>query len=335
MNGRLTVPLSGPLPGPLSGGRTVALLGVGVLAVSLAAPLMAALVVPPLAIAFWRNALATAAIAPMVLVRRRASPEPHPDMQMSPEGPEGRSAAPSATFAGLGTHRLLVPIAGICLAAHFGFWITSLTMTSVASSTAIVSLQVIWVVGYDVVRGAVVPARVLIGVLVATAGAVVVGGVDFSISARALAGDGLALIGSVAIAAYAVIGGRVRQAMTTSAYTAGCYGTAAAVLLVAALVSGQQLTGYDADQWAGLVLLTATAQLLGHSVFNHLLATVSPLVVSLALLLEIPGAALIAAAWLGQVPGPAAVVGLVLILGGMALVVLNTPPGPRPAPSVG
>ena len=107
------------------------------------------------------------------------------------------------------------------------------------------------------------------------------------------------------------------------------------MLLVAALVTGQQLTGYDADQWAGLVLLTATAQLLGHSVFNHLLATVSPLVVSLALLLEIPGAALIAAAWLGQVPGPAAVVGLVLILGGMALVVLNTPPGPRPAPSVG
>jgi drug/metabolite transporter (DMT)-like permease len=154
---------------------------------------------------------------------------------------------------------------------------------------------------------------------------VVVSGVDLSISRRALAGDGLALVGSVAVAAYAVIGGRVRQTLSTSAYTLGCYGTAAVALLAAALVSGQALTGYDARQWAGLVVLAATAQLLGHSVFNHLLATISPLVVSLALLLEIPGAALIAAAWLDQVPGPSAVAGLVLILAGMAVVVLSAP----------
>jgi len=60
-------------------------------------------------------------------------------------------------------------------------------------------------------------------------------------------------------------------------------------------------------------------------VFNHLLATVTPTVVSLALLLEIPGAALIAAAWLGQVPSPTAFAGLALILGGMAVVVTSTP----------
>jgi drug/metabolite transporter (DMT)-like permease len=288
--------------------RTVALLGVGVVAVSFAAPLMAWLVVPPLAIAFWRNALATAAIAPVVVARGR------------PRGPCGSRRGR--------THATLVVLAGLCLAAHFGFWISSLSMTSVASSTAIVSLQVVWVAGFDLLRGSVVPAGVVLGVLVAVAGAVVVSGVDLSLSRRALAGDGLALVGSVAVAAYAVLGGRVRQTMSTSAYTLGCYGTAATALLVAALVSGQRLTGYDARQWAGLVVLAATAQLLGHSVFNHLLATISPLVVSLALLLEIPGAALVAAAWLGQVPGPTAVGGLVLILAGMALVVLSAPAQP-------
>jgi drug/metabolite transporter (DMT)-like permease len=194
-------------------------------------------------------------------------------------------------------------------------------MTSVASSTAIVSLQVIWVVGYDVLRGAPVGRPVLLGVTVATAGAIVVGGVDLSISTRALAGDALALVGSVAVAAYAVIGGRVRQRVPTSTYTLGCYGTAALALLVSALAAGQSLGGYAGEDWLGLVVLTATAQLLGHSVFNHLLATVSPTVVSLALLLEIPGAALIAAVWLGQVPGVTAFVGLVLILGGMVAVV--------------
>lgn len=315
-------------------GRTLALLAVGVVAVSFAAPLMAALVVPPLAIAFWRNALATAAIAPVALSRaRRSVRHLQPDMQLWQSGQEEAPIDPSATFACRRADQRLVVLAGVCLAAHFGFWISSLTMTSVASSTAIVSLQVIWVVGYDVLRGADVPARVVTGVLVAVVGAVVVSGVDLSISSRALAGDGLALVGSVAVAAYAVIGGRVRQTLSTSAYTLGCYGTAALVLLGATLISGQALTGYDADQWAGLVVLAATAQLLGHSVFNHLLATVSPLVVSLALLLEIPGAALIAAAWLGQVPGPAAVVGLVLILAGMAAVVLSAPREPAAAPS--
>jgi drug/metabolite transporter (DMT)-like permease len=303
------------------GGRTVLLLAVGVCAVSFAAPLMASLVVPALAIAFWRNALGAIAVAPVAGWRAA-----HPDMRMSQPGPVGVPGDPDATFACAGARRdaVLVVVSGLCLAAHFGFWVRSLGMTSVASSTAIVSLQVLWVVGYDVLRGAPVGRPVLTGVTVATVGAIVVGGVDLSISTRALAGDALALVGSIAVAAYAVIGGRVRQRLATSTYTLGCYGTAALALLVAALVAGQPLAGYSAKQWLGLAVLTATAQLLGHSVFNHLLATVSPTVVSLALLLEIPGAALIAAAWLGQVPGPTAFAGLALILLGMVAVVRST-----------
>lgn len=280
--------------------RTLALLAVGVAAVSLAAPLMAQLAVPALAIAFWRNAFATGVLVPVVAARRRTEVA----------GLDGRQAG-------------WIVLAGLCLAAHFGFWITSLEMTSVASSTAIVSLQVIWVVAWDLLRGHPVPRRVLAGVGVATVGAVIVSGVDLSLSARALAGDALALVGSVAIAAYAVIGGRVRRQVSTTTYTAGAYGVAALALLVATVAAGQDLGGYPAEQWAWLVLLTLTAQLLGHSVFNHLLATVTPTVVSLALLLEIPGAALIAAVWLDQVPGWGAVVGLALILGGTAAVVLD------------
>jgi drug/metabolite transporter (DMT)-like permease len=321
VTGRPTVPQT-RLP-------TVALLGLGVVAVSVAAPLIASLSVPALAIAFWRNALATVAIAPVAAIAHR-------NMRMSRVGQVVPSRVPGATFAGPATRRDagLVVVAGLCLAAHFGFWVTSLGMTSVASSTAIVSLQVIWVVAFDLVRGAPVRGAVLAGVLVATAGAVVVGGVDLAVSQRALAGDALALVGSVAVAAYAVIGGRVRRQLPTSTYTFGCYGTAAVALLVAAVVARQPLAGYPAGQWLGLLALTATAQLLGHSVFNHLLATVSPTVVSLALLLEIPGAALIAAAWLGQVPGTAAFVGLAMILAGMVVVVRAAPAEPPLGASV-
>ncbi len=81
------------------------------------------------------------------------------------------------------------------------------------------------------------------------------------------------------------------------------------------------------------MLVTVTAQLMGHSVFNHLLATTSPVLVSLALLLEVPGASLLAAALLGQVPPPGAVLGTGLVLAGVSLVIVtNRAPAVPSAP---
>ena len=280
--------------------RTLLLLAVGVVAVSLSGPLMAAMVVPPLAIAFWRNAFATVALSPGVAVQRRE--------ELS--GLRGRPLG-------------LVVASGAALALHFGTWVTSLTLTSVASATAIVCLQIAWVVAWQLLRGERFNAAVLLGLVVSLAGVLVVSGVDFTVSPEALLGDVLALVGGVAAAAYMLIGARARQATSTTTYTFVCYGTCAAILAVACVVGGQDLGGYPLDQWGLLLLVTATAQLMGHSVFNHLLATTKPIVVSLALLLEVPGAALLAALILGQVPPAGAAVGLVVILAGMALVVLN------------
>ncbi len=64
----------------------------------------------------------------------------------------------------------------------------------------------------------------------------------------------------------------------------------------------RDLVGYDSKTWLQLLALTLGAQLLGHSLFNLVLRTTSPTVVSLALLFEVPGAALIAAVFLGQSP---------------------------------
>jgi drug/metabolite transporter (DMT)-like permease len=280
--------------------RTLVLLAVGVVAVSLSGPLMAAMVVPPLAIAFWRNAFATVALSPGVAVQRR---EELTALRGRPLG--------------------LVVASGAALALHFGTWVTSLTLTSVASATAIVCLQIAWVVAWQLLHGERFDAPVLLGLVVALAGVLVVSGVDFSVDPQALVGDVLALVGGVAAAAYMLIGAQARQATSTTTYTFVCYGTCAALLAVACLVAGQDLGGFPLRQWGLLVLVTLTAQLMGHSVFNHLLATTRPIVVSLALLLEVPGAALLAALLLGQVPPLAAAVGLLVILVGMALVVVN------------
>lgn len=287
--------------------RTLLLMTVGVLAVSLSGPLMAAMVVPPLAIAFWRNALATTLLAPAALTTRRAE------------------------VASLGPFQLrLVSLSGLALAVHFGTWVTSLTLTSVASATAIVCLQMAWVVAWQMLHGERFPAGVVLGLVVSFAGVLVVSGVDFSLSLRALAGDLLALVGGMASAAYMLVGSRARRTVSTTTYTFVCYGTCSAVLAIGSLVAGQDLVGYDVGQWLLLVGVTLTAQLLGHSVFNHLLATTSPVLVSLALLLEVPGASLIAALLLGQYPPSGAVAGLLVILAGMTTVVLGNRPAPEP-----
>ena len=280
--------------------RTLLLMAVGVVAVSLSGPLMAAAVVPPLAIAFWRNGFATVALAPTATTRRRAELRRLDRRQLG-----------------------LIAASGCALAFHFATWVTSLTLTSVASATAIVSLQLAWVVAWQLLRGERFPVGVVLGLALAFVGVLVVSGVDFSLSPRALAGDGLALLGGMAAAAYTVLGSRARQRVTTTTYTFVCYGACAAILAVACLVAGQDLGGYPLPQWELLLAVTLTSQLMGHSVFNHLLATTSPLLVSLALLLEVPAAALLAAVILGQVPPVAALGGLVLILAGMALVVLS------------
>ena len=273
---------------------------VGVLAVSTSAPLIAAMTVPALAIAFWRNGFATAALAPVAVAGRRSE------------------------LAGLRRGDLVMTVlAGLALAVHFGTWVSSVKMTSVASSTALVCLQIAWVVAWQMVRGERFGRLVVAGLAVAFAGVLVVSGVDVALSARKAAGDGLALLGGVAAAGYMLLGARVRREVSTTAYTFCCYGTCAAVLAATCAVARQPLAGYPLRQWAMLVAVTVAAQLLGHSVFNHLLAVTGPMLVSLALLLEVPGASLIAAFALGQQPPVAALVGLAVILGGTAMVVVG------------
>jgi drug/metabolite transporter (DMT)-like permease len=284
-------------------GVNLVLAAVAVLGVSASGPLMAATAAPALSIAFWRNALAAAALAPVALTTRRS---------------EIRS---------LDRREVLQTLAaGVVLAAHFGTWVTALNMTSVASATAMVSLQAGFVVLIDRLRGNQVRQGVLVGIAVSFAGVLLVSGVDFSLSTRALTGDLLALAGGFFAAVYTIVGSSVRRTVSTTTYTTLCYTTCALVCLGVCLLGGLQLHGYEASTWLALVAVTVSAQLLGHSVFNHLLAVMSPTVVSLILLLEVPGAALLAGLLLDdQVPPAGVYVGLSLILAGLVIVVARAP----------
>lgn len=290
------------LPGP--GG--LVLLLVSLTAVSTSAPLIAVTAAPALAIAFWRNAMASAVLVPIALARNLA---------------ELRSLSRREW-------RLCV-LAGALLAGHFATWVPSVSLTSVASATALVATQPVWAALLARTAGRRVRRAVWVGIVVAVVGAALLTGVDISLSGRALAGDALATVGGALAAAYVTAGAAVRVRVSTTSYTTLCYGSCGLLLLAVCLVSRQRLGGYDGETWLKLAALTAGAQLLGHSLFNVLLRSTSATTLSLAILFEVPGAALIAAIWLGQVPPLSAVPGLTLLLVGTGIVVRS---GTRAAP---
>ena len=271
---------------------------VAVTAVSSSGPIIAATAAPALAIAFWRNAFASTVLLPV---------------SMS----VGRSDLRALSR----RDRWLAVVAGIFLCAHFATWVPSLRYTSVSSATALVCTQPIWAALVARRLGHAISRRAWFGIVVAVLGAGLVTGVDVTVTGRALTGDVLALLGAIAAAFYMVVGNSVRQRATTTTYTTVCYVTTAVLLLLICVAGRQQLAGYPANAWVKLILLTALAQFLGHSLINRSLRATSPTVVSLALLFEMPGATLIAFVWLHQRPHLAAVPGLLLLIGGVAAVV--------------
>jgi drug/metabolite transporter (DMT)-like permease len=227
--------------------------------------------------------------------------------------------------------RRLALLAGALLALHFATWTPALSLTSVASATALVATQPIWAALIARARGERVGGRVWVGIAVAVSGALLLTGADLQVSGRALLGDGLAVLGGVFAAAYMTAGSEVRRSVSTTTYTAVCYSVTALLLLVVCLAGRQRLGGYEADDWLKLVALTAGAQLLGHSLFNVVLRSVDPTLLSLAILFEIPGAALLAAVLLDQRPPLLALPAAALLVAGLALVISDSA---RTRPSV-
>jgi len=280
------------------GGRDVALMAVAVVGISLSGPLTALVVAPVLAIAFWRNAAGAAALLPVLVTRERG------------------------TLAGLRLRDLRSSaLAGLFLAAHFAAWLPSLSMTTVAASIALVTTTPVWTALISRLAGVRFPPAVWWGLLLAVVGAAMIAGVDVTVSLRAVAGDGLALLGAIFAGGYVLAGARARERLATSAYAVVCYSTCAVVLAVAALIVRVPLAGFSARDWWLIAAITVVAQLLGHTLLNLVLSSVGPTMVSLVILLEVPGALIVALVLLHQAPPLLALPGMVAVVVGVGLVV--------------
>jgi drug/metabolite transporter (DMT)-like permease len=286
-------------------------MAVAVVGISMSGPLTALVTAPFLAIAFWRNAAGAAALLPVLLTRERG------------------------TLAGLRARQFTSSgVAGLFLAAHFAAWLPSLSMTTVAASTALVTTTPVWTALGARISGVRLPGAVWAGLVLAVVGAALIAGVDVTVSLEALAGDGLALLGAICAGGYVLAGARARQRLATSAYTVVCYSTCALALAVAALVVRVPLAGFTLRDWLLIAAITFCAQLLGHTLFNLVLSAVGPTVVGLAILLEVPGALIVALILLGQAPPVLALPGMLAVVAGVALVIRGSRPADVPAEPV-
>jgi drug/metabolite transporter (DMT)-like permease len=135
----------------------------------------------------------------------------------------------------------------------------------------------------------------------------------------AFLGDFLALIGAFAAAGYFLIGRRLREKVSLIPYVFVVYGMAAILLTVVMFATGQSPIGYPPKIYIWLLLLALVPQLLGHSTFNWALRYLSAAYVSITLLGEPVGSAILAFLILDEVPSALMLFGAILILVGILI----------------
>jgi len=280
------------VPGPVRDKVALPAVAVGVLAVSAAAIFIRLADAPALAIAFWRCALGVVVLAPFAVYRREKMPG--------------------------GRGLVVLVLSGAALGAHFGFWISSLDYTSVAASVVLVSTAPVFValLAY-LVLGEKTSRVSLLGIFIALAGSALIAS-DGSVGSAALFGNVLAVLGAATIAVQLLIGRSFRTGgVGALPYSIVVYAAAAAVLLPAALVSGDRLWGYSGETWLWLWAITLGPQILGHTVFNWALRYVEAAVISGTVLAEPVVSALLAWWILSEKPGAPTIVGGAVVLFGL------------------
>jgi len=288
----------------------LAVLAAGVLVVSTASILIRWLQsagVPSLSIAAWRLALAALLLAPVVLARHRAA------------------------LARLGAREwLLALIAGAFLAVHFATWILSLEHTSVASSVALVTTNPIWIgIASWLLFRERLGGLMVLAIALAIAGSAIVfladgaqaapGGAAPALHGGPVLGNALALVGSLTICGYLLIGRGLRRSMALVPYVGVVYAAAAVCLVVFALAAGAPLGGFERASWLMLFALAIGPQLLGHSSFNWALKYLSATLIALAILGEPVGSTLLAWWLLDEPVGAVKLGGMALLLAGIFL----------------
>ena len=213
---------------------------------------------------------------------------------------------------------LLSALSGLFLAAHFILWFDALQKTSVASAATLVCTEVIWVsFGFCLFLKGRISRKAALAIGITLLGSVLIALADSGAGEGHLEGDVLAVLAAVCSAVYMLFGRSAQKKLSTTVYTYLVYGSCALVLLVVCGFQGTGLLISGANPVIVGFLLALFSTILGHTIFSWALKFYSPSFVSACKLLEPVGAGILAVFLFGEIPAPLALLGAVLILGGV------------------
>lgn len=215
-------------------------------------------------------------------------------------------------------------IAGVFLAFHFILWFESLNYTSVTSSTVLVTLQPLFAfIGTFLFFKEKLGFSALSSGLLGITGSIIISWGDFKISGMALYGDFLALVACAMVTAYLLFGQHVRKRVSIITYTFVVYSMSSVTLFFYVVFLGYPLTGFPSHDWVVFLLLAIIPTLLGHTLFNWSLQWVSTSTISIAILFEPVGAAILAYFILGEKILYTQIIGAMFIICGITFYLLN------------
>lgn len=228
-----------------------------------------------------------------------------------------------AGLRGLGRQEAFsVLIASLALAVHFGSWVESLYLTSVASSVLLVSASPLFVLLWELLARERVSRGQWLGAGVGLLGVAVIAFSDARGQAGALTGDLLALLGALAFSVYLRAGRQARRSLPVLSYVAPVYGLAGLGLLLLQPLVGSLQWPLGGTAWLMTALLVLGPTLIGHTGFNFALRALPASSVAMASLLEPLAAVLIAWPLLHSLPGPSDLVGGAMTVSGLMIFVL-------------
>ncbi len=211
-------------------------------------------------------------------------------------------------------------LAGTFLGAHFALWVTSVFATSLVASVLLVALQPPFIaLGSAVALREPPSRRVLSGLALGGAGALLLAFEPDAAGGHSRAGDLFALGGAVMTAAYVVCGRGAREKLPLDLYTTLVYGTATAVLGTLVLANDVPVLGHGTVSYLAILGSALVPTLGGHTLVNYAVRRMPASRMSVVFLGEPVGASLLAWLVLGSAPGPFEAAGGAILLFGVAL----------------
>ncbi len=277
---------------------------ISIIAVSFASIFILSCQAPPLSIAFYRLFFTTILLVPLLLLRKKTRHE--------------LRTLPKTTV-------LIMIVIGIILAAHFALWISSLKMTSVASSVILVTAHPVLVapVSFYFLKEKLSLINALgIAISLGGVGLLVIGNYGFAaFGLDTLEGNILALLGGIAAGLY-ILGGRtLRKTVSTITYAFVVYAVGTIVLFIMCLTLQAPVYNLGMSDYAIILLMAVVSGIFGHTLYNWSLGYIRASIMSVALLGEPIGSSLLAYVipWIHQEPSFYTIIGGGIILIGIYL----------------